>query len=64
MRETCPTCGKTTGTLMEVHPDAPGLLDYVREFASDDPSLRSLGVVAAVVLLAFLIVVGGIQVLG
>jgi hypothetical protein len=29
MLERCPTCGKTTGTLMESHPDRPGLLQIL-----------------------------------
>jgi hypothetical protein len=29
MLDRCPTCGKTTGTLMEAHPDQPGLLDIL-----------------------------------
>jgi hypothetical protein len=30
MLDRCPTCGKTTGTLMESHPDRPGLLGILR----------------------------------
>jgi len=30
MLDRCPTCGKTTGTLMEARPDQPGLLDILR----------------------------------
>ncbi len=29
MLDQCPTCGKTTGTLMESHPDRPGLLQIL-----------------------------------
>jgi len=29
MLDRCPTCGKTTGTLMEVHPDRPGLIQIL-----------------------------------
>lgn len=29
MLERCPTCGKTTGTLMESHPDRPGLIEIL-----------------------------------
>jgi hypothetical protein len=29
MLDRCPTCGKTTGTLMEAHPDKPGLVDIL-----------------------------------
>jgi hypothetical protein len=30
MLDQCPTCGKTTGTLMESRPDQPGLLQILR----------------------------------
>jgi hypothetical protein len=30
MLERCPTCGKTIGTLMESHPDKPGLIELLR----------------------------------
>ena len=30
MLDRCPTCGKTTGTLMETHPDRPGLFEILR----------------------------------
>jgi hypothetical protein len=29
MLDRCPTCGKTTGTLMEVHPERPGLIQIL-----------------------------------
>jgi hypothetical protein len=29
MLDQCPTCGKTTGTLMELHPDRPGLIQIL-----------------------------------
>jgi hypothetical protein len=29
MLERCPTCGKTIGTLMESHPDRPGLIQML-----------------------------------
>jgi hypothetical protein len=29
MLDRCPTCGKTTGTLMESHPDKPGMVDIL-----------------------------------
>jgi hypothetical protein len=35
MLERCPTCGKTTGTLMESHPDKPGLIDILSGESSD-----------------------------
>jgi hypothetical protein len=30
MLDRCPTCGKTTGTLMETRADQPGLLEILR----------------------------------
>ena len=30
MLDRCPTCGKTTGTLMEARPDQPGLFQILR----------------------------------
>ena len=30
MLDQCPTCGKTTGTLMETHSDRPGLFEILR----------------------------------
>lgn len=35
MLERCPTCGKTIGTLMESHPDKPGLIDILSGESSD-----------------------------
>lgn len=29
MLDRCPTCGKTIGTLMESHPDKPGLVEIL-----------------------------------
>ncbi len=29
MLDRCPTCGKTTGTLMESHPDKPGVIEIL-----------------------------------
>jgi hypothetical protein len=29
MLDRCPTCGKTTGTLMESHPDKPGFVEIL-----------------------------------
>lgn len=29
MLDRCPTCGKTIGTLMETHPDRPGLFEIL-----------------------------------
>ena len=30
MLDRCPTCGKTTGTLMETHADRPGLMQILQ----------------------------------
>jgi hypothetical protein len=35
MLERCPTCGKTTGTLMESHPDRPGLIQILSGEANE-----------------------------
>ena len=35
MLDRCPTCGKTTGTLMESHPDRPGLIQILSGEASE-----------------------------
>jgi hypothetical protein len=35
MLDRCPTCGKTTGTLMESHPDKPGLVDILSGRATE-----------------------------
>ena len=29
MLERCPTCGKTMGTMMESHPDKPGVVEIL-----------------------------------
>ena len=31
MLDRCPTCGRTTGTLMEMHPDKPGLTEMLTD---------------------------------
>ena len=33
--DTCPTCGKTIGTLMESHPDRPGMMEILRGGSSE-----------------------------
>jgi hypothetical protein len=35
MLDQCPTCGKTTGTLMESHPDRPGLIQILSGESSE-----------------------------
>ena len=35
MLDRCPTCGKTTGTLMETHADRPGLLQILTGESTD-----------------------------
>ncbi|MBV8220721.1 MAG: hypothetical protein JO325_19835 [Solirubrobacterales bacterium] len=35
MLDRCPTCGKTTGTLMETHPDRPGLMQILSGESSE-----------------------------
>jgi hypothetical protein len=55
MLDRCPTCGKTTGTLMEVHPDKPGPIEILSGGAGE--FMRIL-LTVAVCLLFVLIVVG------
>jgi hypothetical protein len=35
MLDRCPTCGKAIGTLMESHPDKPGLMEILSGESSD-----------------------------
>lgn len=56
----CPECGKTTGTLMEQHPDAPGLIDLL----TSDDWLGRLALTVALCLLVALAVTCGRAVLG
>ncbi len=35
MLDRCPTCGKTIGTMMESHPDKPGLLEILSGASGD-----------------------------
>ncbi len=60
MLDRCPTCGKTTGTLMEVHPDKPGLIDILSGEAGE---FMRVVVTVAVCLLFVLLVVGAEAVL-
>jgi hypothetical protein len=57
MLDRCPTCGKTTGTLMESHPGNPGLLDLWRAWIEGqrDPTIL-LAVFGSLILLALLAV--------
>jgi hypothetical protein len=55
MLDRCPTCGKTTGTLMEVHPDKPGLIEILQGGAGE--FMRIL-LTVAVCLLFVLVIVG------
>jgi hypothetical protein len=54
MLERCPTCGKTIGTLMESHPDKPGLIGIISGEAGDVP--RILLTIALCVLAVLVIV--------
>jgi hypothetical protein len=59
MLDRCPTCGRTTGTLMEMHPDKPGLIDML----TDEHQLaRRVVVTIAMCLLATLAVAATIQI--
>jgi hypothetical protein len=52
MLERCPTCGKTTGTLMESHPDRPGLIAILSGEASEMQRILVTIAVCIVVVLA------------
>jgi hypothetical protein len=54
MLDRCPTCGKTTGTLMEWHPDRPGLLEILRGESTE--THRIIVTIALCVLVSLLIV--------
>ena len=54
MLERCPTCGKTTGTLMEAHPDRPGLFQILSGESTE--AHRIIVTIAVCVLVALAIV--------
>lgn len=54
MLDRCPTCGKTIGTLMETHPDKPGLLEILSGRSTE--AYRILLTLAVCVLAALAIV--------
>ena len=54
MLDRCPTCGKTTGTLMESHPDKPGLIDIL---SGESTELRRILLTVALCLLFVLALV-------
>lgn len=54
MLDRCPTCGKTTGTLMESHPDKPGLIEILSGQAGE--FMRILLTVAVCALFVLLVV--------
>ena len=61
MLDRCPTCGRTTGTLMEIHPDKPGLVDML----TDEHNLaRRVLVTIAVCMLAVLAVTATVTLFG
>lgn len=54
MLDRCPTCGRTTGTLMEMNPDSPGLI----EILTDERRIaRRVAVTIALCVLAALAIV-------
>jgi hypothetical protein len=59
MLDRCPTCGRTTGTLMEMHPDKPGLMDMLTD---ENQLVRRVVATIAVCLLATLAVAATITV--
>ena len=54
MLDRCPTCGRTTGTLMEMHPDKPGLIESLTD---EENVVRRVLVTIAVCILAVLLIV-------
>ena len=54
MLDQCPTCGKTTGTLMETHADRPGLMQILTGESTE--SHRIFVTVALCVIVALAIV--------
>jgi hypothetical protein len=55
MLDRCPTCGKTTGTLMETHADRPGLLQILTGESSE---AHRIMVTVALCVIVTLIIVG------
>ena len=55
MLDRCPTCGKTIGTLMESHPDKPGVMEILSGGAGE---ISRVLLTVALCVLAVLIVVG------
>ena len=55
MLDRCPTCGKTSGTLMEIHPEKPGLLEIL---AGESTEAHRIMVTIAVCVLMSLAIVG------
>jgi hypothetical protein len=54
MLERCPTCGKTIGTVMETHPDQPGLMEILSGDSTE--AQRIIVTVALCILVALAIV--------
>jgi hypothetical protein len=55
MLDRCPTCGKTTGTLMETHADRPGLLQIL---SGESSEAHRIIVTVALCVIVTLIIVG------
>jgi hypothetical protein len=55
MLDRCPTCGKTTGTLMESHPDRPGLIQIL---SGESGEAHRIFVTIALCVLVTLAIVG------
>jgi hypothetical protein len=54
MLDRCPTCGKTTGTLMESHPERPGLLQIL---SGESTEAHRIGVTIALCVIVSLLIV-------
>ena len=55
MLDRCPTCGKTIGTLMETHPEKPGVIQIL---TGESGELQRILVTIAVCILFVLAIVG------
>lgn len=52
MLDRCPTCGKTIGTLMESHPDKPGVIEILSGEAARPRIVLTLALCVLLVLAA------------
>lgn len=55
MLDRCPTCGKTTGTLMESRPERPGLIEILQ---GESTEAHRIAVTIALCVIVTLLIVG------